>query len=102
GPISAYAARLTCVCLTAVTGRSNRTRACQQSGADTQPRRPTHPLRTEGGEGALPELQLLLQMRRRFHEEDEHVAALGRGRRVAAAFGADDEIAGSAFAFVIQ
>ena len=46
--------------------------------------------------------QRLLQPLRRLHEKHQHGAAVGRLRRVAAAFGADDEIAGGAFAFVID
>src|SRR5438132_1538029 len=44
----------------------------------------------------------LLERRRGLEEEHQHGAALGRCWRVAAALGADDEIAGGAFAFVID
>src|SRR5262249_20919182 len=43
-----------------------------------------------------------LECRRRLEEKDEHGAALGCRRRVAAPLGADDEIAGGAFALVIE
>src|SRR6266513_1439335 len=46
--------------------------------------------------------QSLLEPRRGLEEEHQHCAALGRGRRMAAALGADDEIAGGAFALVVD
>ena len=46
--------------------------------------------------------QSLLERRRGLEEEHQHRAAVGRRRRMAAALGADDEIAGGAFAFVID
>src|SRR5262249_14630014 len=45
--------------------------------------------------------QRFLQGRGRLEEEHQHGAALRRDRRVPAAFGADDEVAGGAFAFVV-
>src|SRR5262249_20827416 len=42
------------------------------------------------------------QHRRGLEEEHQHGAAPGRDRRVTAALGADDEIAGGAFAFVVD
>src|SRR5437016_6093034 len=45
--------------------------------------------------------QNLLECRGRLEEEHQHRAAIGRDRRVAASLGADDEVAGGAFALVI-
>src|SRR5262249_20439804 len=42
------------------------------------------------------------QRRRRLEEEHQHGAAPGRDRRVLATLGADDEIAGGAFAFAVE
>src|ERR1700692_329125 len=46
--------------------------------------------------------QRFLQSLGRLHEDHQHGAAVRRLRRVAAALGADDEIAGGAFAVVVD
>src|SRR5580692_10036972 len=46
--------------------------------------------------------QRLLEPLGRLHEEHQHGAAVRRLRCVTAAFGADDEIAGGAFALVVD